>query len=93
MKCSSCKMKFNFTRFYSNIAQDGGVIILDNEAFAEIYNSHFESNEAISQGGVIGAVTESYFTVDSIDVQKNWAQFASTINVLDSSNVIKFYQS
>ena len=86
-------MKFNFTRFYSNTAQDGGVIILDNEAFAEIYNSHFDSNEAISQGGVIGVVTKSYFTVDNSDFQKNSAQFASAINVLDSSNVNKFYQS
>ena len=86
-------MKFNFTRFYSNIAQDGGVIILDNEAFAEIYNSDFDSNEAISQGGVIGVVTKSYFTVDKSVFQKNSAQFASAINVLDSSNVSKFYQS
>ena len=55
-------MSFNYSRFYDNMAQDGGVILLDNEGYALIQNCEFDSNLAINQGGVVDVVTKSYFT-------------------------------
>ncbi len=50
------------------------------------YKVLFQGNQAIKNGGVISANTESYFEIDSSEFNSNTADESSAIDVLGSSS-------
>jgi len=78
-------MEIQNSKFYSNYAHRGGVIVLSQGSNMLVIGSEFSKNTATYSGGVVFVNTESYFEIESTAFLSNYANSSSVIEVLGSS--------
>jgi hypothetical protein len=72
-KVTASKLYLNYSEFYKNYALEGGAIFMDNSGFASLSNVKASRNYALVSGGVIQAVTGSYFELLDSTLSNNYA--------------------
>ncbi|CDW79375.1 UNKNOWN [Stylonychia lemnae] len=77
--CNNCKMNLTNTQFTENIANEGGVITLDNGGILIGVYLIMSYNEAASSGGCIIARTNSYFQIKESQFLNNFANDSSSV--------------
>ena len=63
-----------------------GVIHIEQHGFIKFQFVVFEKNKAYHQAGVLYASTYATFYMDTCELNSNWANESSTINLLKTSS-------
>eukprot|EP00347_Sterkiella_histriomuscorum_P016469 403353061 len=88
ISCTGGQVYLMKTKLYENFAFKAGVVKLDSQGYLNAQYCEFKKNNATAIGGVIVALTDSWFDLIASDFLNNYANQSSVIDALGSSLII-----